>query len=175
MSVREIKIDKSTLPNNEQIIQFLINDRLYIGCFIEEEQMFWVNDSIWFFAFDVISWRDTTELKCSCVNIKPTSYQNEVVLNIPKYLQIKYNDDLGSLRKDVSIDKCLTEEIKTLWFLGIKTTGCCCGHNYKDVWFPHISVKDKYIEKMKLLGYHNLTNKCKPESENFFFPKSLMI
>lgn len=49
--------------------------------------------------------------------------------------------------KYVCIDKCLLREILSLWEMGIKTTGCCCGHGNKDNAF--IGVLPYYIPHMK--------------------------
>lgn len=72
--------------------------------------------------------------------------------------------------KTVAIDKCLLPEILELWEMGIKTTGCCCGHGREGMSF--VGVCPEYIEKMKSLGYKVRFNECRPEDEDSFIPKT---
>lgn len=77
----------------------------------------------------------------------------------------------GNGFKDVAIDKCLIREIIDLWEKGIKTTGCCCGHDKTE---PFIGVEFEDIDKMKALGYKVQHNPCRPEDEDSFIPKTKM-
>lgn len=70
--------------------------------------------------------------------------------------------------KYVCIDKCLLPEILHLWEMGIKTTGCCCGHGKEEMAF--IGVQPEYIEKMKSVGYRVFYNECRPGDEDSFEP-----
>jgi hypothetical protein len=92
---------------------------------------------------------------CNCKDVDIGSYQNQVTLN--------YNG------KQICIDKCLVEEIKYLWSLGITTTGCCCGHNKID---GFIGVNFDDIPKMKSLGYSVKFNEIRPNDEDSFYPKT---
>lgn len=91
---------------------------------------------------------------CNCKNIEVGSYQNQVELKAPKHL-IKWAErvsfSLGGDRKTICIDRCIEQEIKHLWSLGITTVGCCCGHNNPEL--PYIQVVDEDIPRMKELGY----------------------
>ena len=69
-----------------------------------------------------------------------------------------------------AIDKCLLPEILKLWEMGIKTTGCCCGHGKHE--FAFISVSPEYIPRMKELGYQVYFNSCRPDDEDSFIPKT---
>ena len=69
----------------------------------------------------------------------------------------------------VSIDKCLLPEILSLWEMGIKTTGCCCGHGKQK---PFIGVTKDNIQRMKDLGYKIQFNYCRPGAEDSFVPKT---
>lgn len=80
---------------------------------------------------------------CSCENIEIGSGQTEVELQ-PWWRGRK-----------VCVDKCLKEEIITLWRNGIRTTGCCCGHNKLK---PMINVVERHHGKMIELGYTYWTN-----------------
>ena len=93
---------------------------------------------------------------CNCVDVKMGSYDNQITLKMPN----------GQL---MGIDKCIAEEIKYLWFLSIKTTGCCCGHNITS---GYIGVIEKDIEIMKKGGYKILINKDNLSEERNFIPKS---
>ena len=85
-------------------------------------------------------------------------------MNTSQNLQMKLQ-----LKKFVNIDKCLLPEILTLWERGIKTTGCCCGHNRA---VPYIGVEFEYIDKMKEMGYKVQYNPCRPTDEDTFYPKT---
>lgn len=69
-----------------------------------------------------------------------------------------------------AIDKCLLPEIIHLLEMGIKTTGCCCGHGNQDMAF--IGVSPEYIPRMKELGYIVQPNPCRPGDEDSFCPKT---
>lgn len=71
--------------------------------------------------------------------------------------------------KMVNIDKCLLTEVIALWELGIKTTGCCCGHDKHP---PFIGVDPEHIPQMKGLGYQVIANKHHPGGEDSFAPKT---
>lgn len=70
----------------------------------------------------------------------------------------------------IAVDKCLLTEVVSLWEKGIKTTGCCCGH---DKGKPFIGVRPEYIQKMKDLGYQVQENDCRPGDEDSFIPKTI--
>ena len=88
---------------------------------------------------------------------------------LPWKAKFNWEDESKRVPKCVSIDKCLLPEIINLWELGIKTTGCCCGHNKLK---PFINVAPEYIEKMKSLGYKVQFNPHNPDREDTFFPKT---
>ena len=71
---------------------------------------------------------------CECKDVEVGSYDNQLMLK---------NWWNG---KDVCIDKCLVEEIQSLWNKGIITTGCCCGHNKAE---PYINVHEDYENIME--------------------------
>ena len=75
----------------------------------------------------------------------------------------------GTEREYVSVDKCIVDEIKDLWSKGIKTTGCCCGHNTID---GYVGVVDEDIPKMKQLGYRVQFNPHRPNYEDTFYLKT---
>ena len=80
-------------------------------------------------------------------------YGNQVVVDIPNSIELRYNSPDREIRKTVSVDSCLVDLIQELWSQGIKTTTCCCGHFGK---FPsHIGVENQFIDQMRELGYVN--------------------
>ncbi len=85
-------------------------------------------------------------------NIMPPYYK--VGSNAPRY---------------IAVDKCLLPEILHLWELGIRTTGCCCGHGKEG---PFIGVIDTDIPIIKKLGYKVAFNSCRPDDEDSFIPKT---
>ncbi len=99
---------------------------------------------------------------CHCVNIEMGSYENQTVLDYPKWFV--------SGKKAAGIDNCILEEIKGLWEKGIQTTESCCGHNKAP---GYISVLPEYIPAMMELGYKHLVipemaNICSLWDENGF-------
>ena len=97
---------------------------------------------------------------CQCVNVEFGSYDNQVMLNAPSWSSYEF----------ICVDKCLEEEVRRLWVLGIKTTGCCCGHNKLD---SYIGVWDEDIPKMKEIGYSVAYNPCRPTDQDSFISKSI--
>ncbi len=93
---------------------------------------------------------------CNCVSIKMGGYNNQTTLRMPD----------GQL---MGIDKCIADEIQYLWSIGIRTTGCCCGHNITE---GYIGVIDKDIEIMKKGGYKIGFNKIDLRDEKNFIPRS---
>jgi hypothetical protein len=108
---------------------------------------------------------------CNCKNIEIGSYKNQVELTSPKHMK-KYRNNLDKeLSETICVDKCLEEEIKYLWLLGITTTGCCCGHNKTS---SYIGVIPKDIKRMKNLGYEVRFNSCRPNDEDSFISKTII-
>lgn len=104
-------------------------------------------------------------------------------LKVPADLDIRLNAPGAERREWVSVDPCLSDEIKELWRLGIVTTGCCCGHGLGGRMVPFIGVREDFIPKMKELGYKvqpNPTGKyvngefipTYPDREDSFVPKT---
>lgn len=84
---------------------------------------------------------------------------------------ISYNSREG-YKSSFVIDGCLASEILSLWQLGIKTTGCCCGHGKV---LGYIGVTDDCIESMEKLGYQHYLFEDKfggIERKDAFIPKS---
>lgn len=54
------------------------------------------------------------------------------------------------LSSQVAIDACIASEIRMLWENGIRTLGCCCGHNKCE---PFVNVDQRDIDKMLYMGY----------------------
>lgn len=75
--------------------------------------------------------------------------------------------------KYVAIDKCLMREILDLWEMGIKTTGCCCGHGRNGMQF--IGVEEEYALQMHNMGYKDSYNPHNPTSLTTFIPKTKVL
>jgi hypothetical protein len=101
---------------------------------------------------------------CDCSEkVEPQNYKNQVSV----YSTL--------LNKEILIDKCLESEIRYLWSLGIKTTGCCCGHN---ILMPYIGVEKEEIKKMIKLGYNiqfNINGLYNFNRMDSFYPKTIKI
>ena len=107
---------------------------------------------------------------CDCVNVEIGSYDNQVVLPVPEHMRPLRNC-IGDIRESICVDRCVAEEVQSLWSLGIVTTGCCCGHN-KMTDRAFIGVMFEDIERMKEMGYVVQPNKSRPGDEDEFVPKT---
>ena len=103
---------------------------------------------------------------CQCVNVKMGSYDNQVIVDRPKCMIGRTE---GSSNNKICLDKCIAEEVQYLWSMGIRTTGCCCGHNIQS---GYIGVIETDIEFMKKCGYKVEINKQDLRDEKNFIPKS---
>lgn len=110
--------------------------------------------------------------RCGCVNVAVGSYGNQVTLDVPPTVDVRFNAPGRAPKARVSVDACLAGEIRHLWSLGIVTTGCCCGHN-RAGGFPYIGVGEAWIPAMKALGYEVAPNPARPGDEDSFYPRSL--
>lgn len=52
----EIKIDKTTLPEDGQIVKFYDGDEWRDGEYLAEDEMFYVSPKEWFFAWQIHEW-----------------------------------------------------------------------------------------------------------------------
>ena len=105
---------------------------------------------------------------CQCgPDVRVQEYQNQVVLKPP----FQIVTCLGDVRETVCVDRCLADEVQQLWLRGIKTTGCCCGHN-KHRHMAYIGVAFENIVAMKDLGYAVRPNPMRPADEDSFVPKT---
>jgi len=108
---------------------------------------------------------------CNCSNVEIGSYNNQTCVDIPSHMEDYRIYRLSNgLKPVICIDNCILEEIKHLWNLEIKTTGCCCGHNKLD---GFIGVVNEDVSKMKQLGYEVRVNEIRPNDEDSFHPKSV--
>ena len=104
---------------------------------------------------------------CQCKKIDIGSYGNQIELNRPYHMRGRCE---GSLHPDtICVDACIADEINQLWDCGIRTTGCCCGHN-KTPGF--IGVIDDDIEIMESMGYTVQCNLNRLGSRDTFNLKS---
>ena len=72
-----------------------------------------------------------------------------VLTTPPKLIKCNCSDEY---KEQVRVDRCIANEILSLWEKGIRTMGCCCGHG-RELGF--IQVMDEDIDKMLQLGYVN--------------------
>lgn len=114
------------------------------------------------------SWIKNTS---ACADIPFQTYECCYHITLPWLCKYPWEDDSMKEPMTVSIDKCLLPEILELWEMGIKTTGCCCGHGKKGAF---IGVDFDDIQKMKDLGYKVYHNECRPDDEDSFIPKTVM-
>ena len=91
---------------------------------------------------------------CDCGSgVRVQEYQNTANLSVPDCLRqyVANREAAGLPTPWISVDECLADEIQAIWAKGIRTNGCCCGHNGQAP--PYIGVFEEDIEKMRALGY----------------------
>lgn len=104
---------------------------------------------------------------CDCRNVEIGSYDNQVLLRRMPHM---YARTEGTTRDQINVDRCLADEILKLWRAGIRTTGCCCGHNQLD---GFIGVVDDDVPVMERLGYERRPNETDASRRDGFYPKSV--
>lgn len=105
-----------------------------------------------------------------CENIGFGTYNCAYNIMLPWLTKDPLSPDSPPKPHTVAIDKCLLPEIIRLWEMGIKTTGCCCGHGKQYMAF--IGVVPEHITRMKDMGYKVQFNPCRPDDEDSFRPKT---
>jgi len=56
--VVHLKLDRSTLPKDGQRVSFQTqNEEWHEGYFVSGDDLFWINESKWYPAFDIVSWK----------------------------------------------------------------------------------------------------------------------
>ena len=105
--------------------------------------------------------------QCNCNNVDIGSYKNQVTL--PRPIHMKNRREGSSNPESICVDACIAEEILALWACGIRTTGCCCGHNKQP---GYVGVIDADIELMKSMGYEVQHNQSRPDACDTFNLKS---
>lgn len=92
------------------------------------------------------------------------------ILHPPKcFIKCNCSDEY---KENVPVDACLADEIEYLWSLGIRTTGCCCGHG---AILGFIEVVQEDISKMERMGYVHYIYETEvggAERKDAFIPKS---
>lgn len=113
--------------------------------------------------------------KCDAKSYRSGEYTHPmVVLDVPdKHTQVLYRKGyIIQSKKQVAIDECLADEIQVLWYQGIITLSCCCGHNIRKLQ-PYIAVDTDSVDAMLKFGYRQIFNPLQPQSTQFFHPKSV--
>jgi len=107
-------------------------------------------------------------MSCECEDVKIGTHEAAVSVELSEHMSY-YRDARveDGLSPNVSIDKCLVDEIHYLWSMRISTRGSCCGHNQKR---GYIAVTEDDVEKMERLGYEHYPH---PEQDTFFYAKTV--
>lgn len=58
IEIVHLKLDRATLPKDGQRISFQTQDEdWHEGYFVSGDDLFWINESEWYLAFDIVSWK----------------------------------------------------------------------------------------------------------------------
>lgn len=102
---------------------------------------------------------------CKCVDVAMGSYDNQIVLGYYPVMR-KYQDNRiadGSPGYGICVDRCIVGEVIALWKAGIRTYGCCCGHNKVK---GFINVGEEDFERAISLGYEKYEFPDDPDRED---------
>lgn len=98
---------------------------------------------------------------CNCKNVEVGSLDNQIEM---------FHEALG---RKIWVDACIAEEVMELLNNGVKTMGCCCGHNKL---IPSIAVHPESVKLMEAMGYKHHFNPSVPKgkySRIYFYAKSI--
>lgn len=110
---------------------------------------------------------------CMCRDVPIGSHKVSVLMDLPEHMaDVQDARVLAGLSPQITVDACLVEEVRDLWSRGIRTTGCCCGHNRA---IGYIGVDAGDIPTMKAMGYVVRENSSRPGDEDSFVPKSVRL
>ena len=89
---------------------------------------------------------------CNCVDIHVGTFENQTLLGYYPIMR-KYRDNrvaAGLSGDGIPVDICIVDQVIELWKGGVRTYGCCCGHNKVD---PFINVDPDDFQKALELGF----------------------
>lgn len=90
---------------------------------------------------------------CDCKDVEMGSYTNQILLGYyPVMMEYRQKRISAGLSGDMGIpvDKCIVDQVIALWENGVRTYGCCCGHN-KQRGFINVGKED--FKKALGLGF----------------------
>lgn len=114
--------------------------------------------------------KDGVGRKCECVGVTMGGYENQIVVEAPDFVVAHRRRSNPDLSSQICLDRCIADEVQSLWARGITTNGCCCGHNLGMA--PYIGVMIEDAPKMEAMGYEHIQN-C-PFPEYHFHSKSVL-
>jgi hypothetical protein len=105
--------------------------------------------------------------KCDCKDVGIGSYRNQITVKTPDHTLKHGGCGCMTFRSTTCLDRCIAEEIKSLWCQGVVTTGSCCGHNKRE---GYIGVIPEHSGIMLAMGYQKESN-GKDRRALHFIPK----
>ena len=111
--------------------------------------------------------------RCACgPHVTMGGYQNQVTVPVPAHMA---HYGLARVRAGltplISLDRCLVGEILSLWRKGIRTAGCCCGHNVAPPMINALTEEDGL--RMLAMGYEKYPPGRHGEAEWTFYPRTI--
>ena len=109
---------------------------------------------------------------CNCIDIEVGTYKNTTVLPY-HHTMFEYRDNrikAGLPGNGITVDTCLKSEILYLWRSGIRTHGCCCGHNK---FGGYINIDEEDVPKAAKLGYKLYSYEKDLKRTDTIIPKSV--
>jgi len=109
---------------------------------------------------------------CECIHASMATYENTIILGYyPVMREYRANRAKAGLPENgITVDRCLANEIIELWEAGVRTFGCCCGHNRSQAF---INVGEEDFQKALALGYEKYVFPNDISREGTVIPKSV--
>ena len=132
-----------------------------------ENEKLYLAETITDYIRDQCSWMTDRDMRTLghlrrdvvCVNSPIGEYQC--------YAKIRFSAQ--SELNPICVDTCLQHEIHELFYCGVNTIGCCCGHGVKQA---YIQVSPQSVKKMHELGYTQLEEDEHGNGKWCFRPKT---
>ncbi len=109
---------------------------------------------------------------CDCDNIEIGSYDNTIILGYYPCMR-EYRDSRmskGFPPNGIAVDKCIANDVISLWQLGIRTFGSCCGHNKTQ---PYIDIHEEDFEQAVFYGWESIKDANFSVYPKLYYVKSI--
>lgn len=113
-----------------------------------------------------------TTYRCPCQGVEIGNHTETVTLDYPFFMSEYVGNRLkaGLSSKQVSVDKCIAQDVLFLWAHEIATYGSCCGHNQVK---PMININPAKMGTAISLGFEPYVFKDDLDRMDTVYPMSI--